>query len=417
MTTKTEQATATATGATPDLARLEESFRLFTETTRGLESAYNALNRRAARIDVELKRSNDELRDKIQELEALSDNRMSILQALPSGVVVLDAGGFVSCVNPAAERILGRRALELLGRSARAVVGPTGDRLLVDEEDGGAGRRGIERELVTMDGSRRHVSYTIAALPDGGQLQVLNDLTVVTRLREQIGRLDTLAALGEMAAGVAHEIRNPLNGIDGFAGLLERALERAEADPATLARYAEKIRRGVREVNDIITNLLTFAAQESINPAPVPLADLIEEVVEELAKFGPRDAARPRITGNLPALTIPGDPVKLKIVLTNLVRNAIEAAGPEGRVEVALERAADRKRALVRIEDDGGGLPEEVRSRLFRPFTTTKASGTGLGLAIANKFAALHGGEITFKDIPGGTAFTVALPVNDEGRI
>ncbi len=402
----------------PELARLEETFKVFTETTRGLENAYENLSRRALRIDLELKRTNEDLQEKVAELEELSENRMSILQALPSGVVVLDAAGFVSCVNPAAERIIGRRAAEILGRAAEAVVGPTGDRLLVVECLGDRNRGVVEREIVALDGSRRHISFTVATLPDGGELQVLNDLTVVTRLREQIGRLDTLAALGEMAAGVAHEIRNPLNGIDGFAGLLERTLDRSNSDPETLERYARKIRRGVREVNDIVTNLLTFAAPESIMSAPVAVSELIAEIVEELTKFNSGASARTSLEDGLPrGFTVPGDGVKLKIVVTNLVRNAIEAAGPEGRVAVGLERSADGKRLLVVVDDDGGGLPEEVRSRLFRPFTTTKASGTGLGLAIANKFTALHGGEITFKDIPGGTRFTVSLPAIDEGKL
>ncbi len=399
--------------ATPGdkIVKLEESFQLFTRTTMELEDSYRKLTRRANRIDVELKRTNDELSRKVEELRSLSDNRMSILEALPNGIVVLDQARCISSVNPAAERILGRRSSELVGRHAEAVVGPAGDQLLARWQE--RQTKSWERDIVALDGSRRRVSFTVANLPDGSQLQVLNDLTVVTRLREQIGRLDTLAALGEMAAGVAHEIRNPLNGIDGFAGLLTRALE-TDVKRESLIRYASNIRRGVREVNDIVTNLLTFAAPESISPTPVNLPSLVKEVVDSFAERASRDVCL-TFVNSIPATSqVAGDAVKLRIIFSNLIQNALQAVDADGQVRVSLERDDQNGSAVVTVTDNGGGIPEEIKGRLFQPFATTKAQGTGLGLAIAQKFASLHKAQISVDNLQGGAAFRVTIPLLNE---
>ena len=270
-------------------------------------------------------------------------------------------------------------------------------------------RKSWERDIVALDGSRRQISFTSASLPDGCELQVLTDLTVVTRLREQVGRLDTLAALGEMAAGVAHEIRNPLNGIDGFAGLLARSLNKS-GDGEPMTRYAENIRRGVREVNEIITNLLTFASTETIQKSPILLPALIREIVSGFAdhtESGVQLQFDCQVSGNT---IVDGDPVKLKIIFSNLILNAIQAVDGEGHVNVTISQLQNSKTVTISVQDDGGGIPVEVKDKLFQPFCTTKASGTGLGLAIANKFAALHNAAISCHDLQGGTSFQVMMP-------
>lgn len=395
-----------------DIARLEESFEVFTKMTRDLEVAYDKLTRRASRIDVELRRTNAELGEKVTELQALTENRNSILDALPVGVVVIDAAGHIGYVNPSAERMLGRRGAELVGRSCEAVVGPTGDRLLAGGADG------AEREVVALDGSRRRLSHVRESLPDGGELQVLSDRTVVARLREQVNRLDTLAALGEMAAGVAHEIRNPLNGIDGFASLLARTVDREDDSDPSLARYAENIRRGVREVNAIVSNLLTFAAPERLQPRSVEPVRVIEEVVREVSTFPDTTKAVELSHDASPeaaAVMLCADVVKLRIVFTNLVRNAIEAIESCGRVTVETELDDERGRLVTHVTDDGPGIAPELVSKLFQPFTTNKPEGTGLGLAIAHKLVALHGGELRHVPRSSGCRFTVSLPLEAEG--
>lgn len=407
-----------AARAPRDVARLEESFRLFTQMTRNLETAYDALGRRAAKIDVELRRTNGELESKVRELETLTRSRTGILEALPNGVVVIDAAGAVVSVNPAAEKILGRRAQEIVGRSRDALIGPAGHRmLLAPAADDRAKAASSEREIVALDGSRRRINSTAAALPDGGELHVVTDVTVVTRLREQVARLDTLAALGEMAAGVAHEVRNPLNGIEGFASLLTRTVQTTESSEQ-VRRYAENIRKGVREVNAIVTNLLVFASPAVREQASFPLSAVAEEAVAEARGEGVEPAPRISLEIEPAARTaaVRGDPLKIKIVLRNLLKNAGEAVRQCGAIVVAMRLDLAARRVLVAVADDGPGLADEMLDKLFRPFSTTKASGTGLGLAIAHKLVSLHGGELRYDDARPGARFTMSLPMAAEER-
>ncbi len=389
-----------------EIQRLEESFRQFTRTTRDLESAYKTLTRRAKRIDSELQRTNSELRRKLAELEEVTSTQKDILDALPDGVVVIDAADEVICVNPAAERILGRPADEIRGRSRHALVGPTGDALLADVlDDRPRGR--IEREVTTLDGSVRHIVYTSAPLPAGCELQVLTDRTIASRLRQQVNRLDTLAALGEMAAGVAHEIRNPLNGIDGFAALLGREIV-AGGENADVSRYAARIRRGVSEINAIVSNLLGFAAPQGVRNVRVDLEHLLSSVCAEAREFAPDGVSIDFVSETDSAAEVEGDALKLRVVFLNLVRNAVEAVQDEGAVEIRL--ASGSGKLIIRVTDDGPGLAPAMRLKLFRPFSTTKAQGTGLGLAIAHKVTALHGGTIDHEESDRGCTFRVELP-------
>ncbi|MCA9319916.1 MAG: PAS domain S-box protein, partial [Planctomycetes bacterium] len=390
-----------------EIARLEESFRLFTRTTQDLESSYKRLTQRAARIDTELAGANRRLHTQVEELERVTRNQRGTLDALPVGVVVMDASGTLIDVNRAAEHMIGRQRDELVGRSRAVIVGPTGDALLTDRDTPD------EREVVALDGSKRRLAWSSASLPDGHEVQVLTDRTVATRLREQVSRLDTLAALGEMAAGVAHEIRNPLNGIEGFAALLERAVSKGVTD-AGLTRYADNIRRGVREVNTIISNLLTFASPDSIRSGRVDLSALLQGIIDEVR--GSHATAK-TIRGHFPregCEDVPGDAIKLKIVFVNLIKNAVEAAGIEGHVDVLLELS--ERSFLVTVRDDGPGLAPTMRDKLFRPFSTDKPDGTGLGLAIANKLVSLHGGGIEALEAAQGCTFRVTLPRGETPR-
>ncbi|MEZ6195544.1 MAG: ATP-binding protein [Planctomycetota bacterium] len=392
-----------------DLARLRESFQVFSERTEHLERAYERLTRRATRVDLELRRANVALGAKVAELEALSESRRRLLSALPNGVVVVDAAGSLACVNPAAARLLGRPAEELEGRLRDAAVGPTGDALLVTGDDAGRGRGRLEREVVAHDGSRRRVAIDVVDLGEGSEMQVLTDLTVVTRLREQVGRLDTLATLGEMAASIAHEIRNPLNGIDGFAGLLQRRL--ADSADEDVRRYAERVRTGVRELDAIVVNLLAFAAPEELRAERFDLRPLVHEIAETAVAFAGGDHEVDVLVsfpGGTSATLIEADPIKLRMILRNLVKNGVEALGTGGTLRVGFTR--DEGSWTLTVDDDGEGVPAAMRERLFRPFSTSKARGTGLGLAIARKLAGLHGGTLRYEPLEPGSRFALTVP-------
>lgn len=392
-----------------DVVRLADSFRNFNRVTKDLESAYDALRARADEVDARLRDANTRLVAKVGELESVTGHLQGILNLVPCGVVTTDASGMITSVNRAAERILGRAEGELIGRDARCVAGRDGAALLLL---GRVAPAVAEREIVALDGSRRRISSTLAALPDGGALEVLSDLTEVAHLRAQLSRLDTLAALGEMAAAIAHEVRNPLNGIEGFAGLLARALQSGDPiDHAQTERYIDRIRRGVADVNEIVTNLLLWARPDRLVRSRFSLEGLINEVVGDAPVLSGTPAHAAIVVDPAPAsVELVADRMKLRIVLTNLIRNALEAVG-DAAGQVRVGAAASDAGIRMFVEDDGPGVPEDVRRRLFRPFSSGKASGTGLGLAVAKKLVEVHGGELALARSEGtGARFEMFLP-------
>jgi len=242
----------------------------------------------------------------------------------------------------------------------------------------------------------------------GALARQMNAMTA--SLREHQDRLvqsEKLAGIGRLAAGVAHEINNPLAVILGYAKLLHR-----HADEAT-ARDLSVIEDETLRAKLIVDGLLELARPREADPEPLDLRALCDEAVGRLRETGLLTGVAVEVSGQAAVL---GHPYKLRQVVLNLVRNAAEAAGAGGRVEVAVEPSPQG--ASVRVRDDGPGLPDDARARLFEPFFTTKAGGTGLGLAVSQGIVRAHGGDIEAGSPPGGgTTFTVRLPASPPGRV
>lgn len=405
-----------------EATNLQESFRVFNQVTRSLERAYSRLEDRAAGVDGRLSAANGRLLNKVSELKSVTGELNGILDAIPCGVVACDGEGTITRLNPAAERIIGRPSHEVSGRDARTLLDHRGTSILLLGRSEVRSGTVVERLVCCLDGSERFLSGSVADLPDGGRLEILSDQTEVAHLRSQVTRLDTLAELGEMAAGVAHEIRNPMNGVEGFAGLLAKALrgegESLEgieaASKSQLLRYADRIRKGVAEVNGIISNLLLWARPERARMDPVTVSALLGEVAAAAEEPTGMPRAAVEVVDHTSGTEIECDRLKLKLALGNLVRNGMEATGEDGRVMIGARREGNRLR--ITVDDDGPGIPTDLRGRLFRPFTTTKAEGTGLGLALSRKFVELHGGSIIAETAPiGGARLTVVLPIRSPG--
>jgi signal transduction histidine kinase len=252
------------------------------------------------------------------------------------------------------------------------------------------------------------------------QLRVAHDRLEqqVRRLRDELAdknrelaRRERLSALGQMAAGLAHEIRNPLGGIRLYASLLEKDLA-ASPRPRDLA---QKISRGVCVLDGLVSDVLTFAGDIQLQPTPVDLGALIEECLELLAPLAGRFATQ-TITNFQEGVTLSADAHQLRSAVTNLLRNAIEAAGPHGRVAVSTRLIARGRRGRLEISDTGPGIDSADLGRIFNPFFTTKDTGTGLGLATVHRIIEAHGGAIRVRNIaPHGACFEVELPAEVEG--
>jgi signal transduction histidine kinase len=385
---------ASSTGRAEPPLDLAAALRLFDETT-------GALSAQVARLE-------QILLVKQAELAAAHARLGAVMDAVAAGVVAIAADGRVALCNPAACSAIPGLAP---GADWRALA-PDSPALRILA--GFAGPLAVERSVGTGEG-RRILACRASALHDqqgrlAGAVEAFDDITEVRRLAERAERVDRLKQLGEMAAGVAHEIRNPLNGIEGFASLLLRDLPPEDKR----RRFAALIVEGVRDLNRTVSGLLEFTRQRRLERRPHLPADLVRAVCEVVA--ADHSAAGVAISvddGWGASAPIPVDGPQIKQVLLNLVRNACEAAAEAhpgaGRVRIGI-RPCDGG-AEVLVDDDGPGVPAESRQLVFTPFHTTKDHGTGLGLAVSFAIVQLHGGSISVEDGPlGGARFRLWLP-------
>jgi len=231
---------------------------------------------------------------------------------------------------------------------------------------------------------------------------LFTDLTEVVALEEQLRLKEALAGVGELTAGLAHEFRNGLATIHGYARLL---------DPVKLPEpyrpYLEAIRQETAEMGEVVTNFLNFA-----RPEPLSVVDLdLHAIVERAASDHVADDVDLEIAGTFGEVR--GDEVLLRQALSNLIRNGVEACHAAGiRPSIRIHGALDGPHAIVTIEDNGPGIPAASLPDIFKPFVTTKAQGTGLGLAIVLKVIVSHNGRIAAENRPeGGARFRVHLPL------
>jgi two-component system sensor histidine kinase AtoS len=325
---------------------------------------------------------------------------VAVLATWPPGVVGRAGELRVGRATPAALGLLGVAAARL--RTApESVPG-----LLGAEADG------EPREIQCADGVRRVLASrhcNIAAAIDAGaqpagSVEILDDRTELTELTERLLGLDKLAALGNMAGGIAHELRNPMNAVKGFAALL-----RKHAQPgAREARWAEAICAGVDEADEILSSMLTLASPERLTLETLDARELVAEAVAALGDHA-------EITTDCPEILFAGDRVKLRQALRNLLANALQAQSASAQPRVHVLAAREGADLVLRICDAGPGIPDGLRRRVFDPFFTTRADGTGLGLALVSTIARLHGGRVEIPSGPtplGGAEVRLLVPIS-----
>jgi PAS domain S-box-containing protein len=395
-----------------------DSYALFNETTRRYMEAYKQLEEQFEFLNVRLEETNRDLRDSLEEKDRVSNYLNNILESMTDGLLVVGLDGRINLFNQAAEEITGRSQEEVLGRPYEEVMGIDGgrDKSVLQTLGSGDSLVNQEKDLRRTDERTIPLGFSTSLVRDGngavlGAIEAFSDLTEVKRLESQVRQMHTLAALGEMAATVAHEIRNPLGGIASFANLLERDLDADDPN----RRMVRQITVGVARLNRIVSSLLSYTRPLNLNTHPVELS----QTVEEAAAFFEIDAARqnPEVTIErrfAESRTCQVDTEQFHQVVLNLLLNARQAMPEGGTIEIELtsERAEDGDWALVAVRDTGVGIDADVRDKLFTPFFTTKEDGTGLGLVTSKKIVEAHGGRISVDSVPGeGTCFTIALPM------
>ncbi len=369
---------------------LQQAFAMFNRVSLELTQAYEALQARVASLTSELAVANGELRRQYQAKEALSERLSLLLNALPAGVVVLDDAAIVSVANPAAQRLL-----------AAPVVGSHWPTLAAERLNATDAP-----DEWRLDG--RRLAMTESPLDSaGGRLLLIHDITVAHELKAQAERNQRLAAMGEMAASLAHQLRTPL----ATALLYSANLAQPALADAARVRFATKATDQLKRLERLIQDVLLFARGESIGRDVFPVMALLVEVAQTVEPLCQEKGVAFRLLAAVGDARITGSRKALSGALLNLLENALQACeGGGGEVSLKAERQAQRVR--IQVCDTGSGIAPEARERIFEPFFTTRGQGTGLGLAIAQGVAKAHGGTIELAAATGaGTAFVMTLPV------
>lgn len=386
---------------TLDTAELEQALRMVPGVLERLRRSYAELEARAERVERELVLTNAELERRVAEQDELQRHLEAVLESLPSGVLERDATGRIVRANAAAQRLLGVAQDELIARLEHpALPVPAAD--------------GEPRELVRADGRRlvlasHHATVRSASGAVVGSLEILDDRTEESALTERLHAADKMAALGTLAAGVAHEIRNPLNAVKGFAALLGKALRAGELDERRRT-WADHIVAGASEMDAIVENMLTFGSPERLRTELIEPRALLREALDAARSSEGRGAGcEVELLCSAPPFA--GDRLKLRQALRNLIENALEVQAAPARLLLAAELVGDE--IVLRVADGGPGIPPELCTRVFDPFFTTRADGTGLGLALVATIARLHGGRAQVSAAPsrlGGAEILLRIP-------
>jgi two-component system, NtrC family, nitrogen regulation sensor histidine kinase GlnL len=422
------------------ISRGELNQRIEPSTTDEIGRLAAAFNHMAAQLFQQrtaLEEAHASLRRQFEELADLKSYTDNILGSLTTGIVTIDLDGRVVTLNPEAELLTGFFRGEAAGRYCTELFAHTPELsdLLMETLASHAPIAGVPLTLRRRNGSTLPIEFSTAPLKGGegknlGVIGVFRDVTLLRQLESDLQRSDRLAALGTMAAGLAHEIKNPLTSLLTFSRHLERRFD----DPNFRERFGSVVPRELERINGIVERLLELARPARMSFAQVRLPELLDRAIELYAdQLDERGIAVVReYARDVPSIQADRD--ALYRVFVNLIANALDAMPGGGQLIVRSGWTASRdplpptrrrlaNRVKIEVEDTGDGIEASETNRIFNPFYTTRDHGTGLGLALAHKVVQDHSGVISFRSTPGrGTTFTIVLPLvpdrepDDEAR-
>jgi len=347
-------------------------------------------------------------RTSLSKIKAFSDN---VVENMPIGLIALDDHLRIAAFNHTAESLLQLSFGEVMGRAAEDVLPPE---ICSEMECPQIQEYVIEKEIDCTIGDGKKVPLEIGAslLKDEngtflGHVILFKDLTEVHTLRREIERSQRLASVGRLAAGVAHEIRNPLSSIKGFATYFKERYQDAPEDQQTANIMIQEVDR----LNRVISQLLEFARPVKVAPKSISLQNLIEDSIRLIERQAQEKQITVSTHNTAQVDSVCLDPDRLNQILLNLYLNAIESMKAGGALRIEISGNIENKGVEIQVSDTGKGIPPEDLSRIFDPYFTTKSSGTGLGLAIAHNIVEAMGGAIKVVSEAGkGTRFTLKLP-------
>lgn len=404
-----------------DLTLLQKSFESFNKATAELERAYTRLEERFASLNRELEVKNAELLKTIEEKEQTKNYLQNILESLINGVIVTDLSGRISTLNSCAEIFTGVKQEFVTGRHISVLFEsmPASDWKTINLTEYFKGESG---HRVKIGGRTLEIFCSPFKSPTGeeiGHVFALRDMTRIEKLEEMAKRTEKFAAMGEMAANIAHEVRNPLGSIELFASLLLKNLEDKKDRERTL-----QIISSVKNVDNKISNLLLFTRRPSPQMKVIHLHRILKDVIdfsEQIIEQAGIDITVHLATNDI---LVSADTEMIKQVFLNIVLNAQQAMPEGGRLSIITRLAPKslleprEQIAEIIFQDGGPGIPPADISRIFDPFFSTKESGSGLGLAIVHNIVSEHNGSISVENAPtGGMVVNVSLPAVTESGI
>jgi len=386
-----------------------------------LREYYNDLEQRAAKLNIELKDKGKSPEIDLKEKEDAREDFHNILESLNVGVVVIDLKGEIITFNRAAENITGLFSEKVIGKEFDKVFDPNfflnshlDFKSLKDIQQ----NADVEAEIRRKGKNTFYVSLSISPVKNSegekiGIVLALQDITRLKKLEERANRTDRLAAMGEIAVKIAHEIRNPLGSIELFATVLKKDLK----DFEELKALAGHISSGVKSINNVISNLLLFIRpQQKPNFQTIDIYDSLNDSLFFSSHLVNTNNGIDIITRYYSKpLMVYADSELLKQIFLNLILNAIQAMPHGGKLTISSRKLNGRSKkdlAEIRFADTGTGISKADMLRIFDPFFTTKKRGTGLGLAIVHNITEAHGGAVDINSSEGkGTVCTVTLPL------
>jgi two-component system sensor histidine kinase AtoS len=357
------------------------------------------------------------LEERAIQLINIQDYTQSILRSITSGVITVGPDGSVATANPAAERMLGIREVDMVPRRIGTLFTDDGglDQDVDKVLEGRLPRMVRDVRMVSRAGRTLHVQLSTSRMRDIdgrilGAVVTLEDVSEVKALTDQLIRADRLAAMGELTAGVAHEVRNPLGIIRASVQLLEDS----SSGPARVHEAASVIKQEIDRLDRVIKALLDFGRPSKPTLMPTSVGDVLSDVVLFTRRFASQSRVEieERYAENLP--TVMADADQLKQVFVNLISNAVQVMEDSGGL-IVVETATDNGFVSVSVHDNGPGIAPEDQSKVFDPFYSTRSEGTGLGLTMVHRIVDEHSGHIEVESESGaGTRFTVSLPVTQD---
>ncbi len=363
----------------------------------------------------EIRRARIRVRDSEDDLRTLEMFHKHVVDNIPSGILTTDTAGRINLINEAACLILGVREGDVRGKPVNRIFPD----LTLPGLRPDARHPRPEIAFRRADGAEIFLGFSVSPLRNAegfviGRVIIFQDLTPVKQMEERIRIADRLAGVGELAAGLAHEIRNPLASIGGSSQML-RESPGLSGDARTLLDIIE---RESTRLNSLITDFLLYTGVSVRSSGAVPMADLVREVMEAVRAGEARERGIEVGKRPLQEVVAEGDPERLRQVLWNLVRNAIQATPQGGRIDIDLfpQVRHGERYAVITVSDTGRGIDPGILGKIYNPFFTTKEGGTGLGLSISQRIVHSHRGFMEVRSTPGGgTTFSVFLPERAEG--